>query len=98
MEDDKNKKEALKKLKHDLQNGPLHCFGCYDNCSPDFCKSAKEKLKQTSPSEPPAQSTSSSLSSLTTSREARSLSSSSSASRYAHSLSSPDLSPAENEI
>ncbi len=22
-----NKKEALKKLKHDLQNGPLHCFG-----------------------------------------------------------------------
>ena len=95
VEDDK--KEALKNLRHDLQNGELY-FGCHDNCGLDFCKSAKEKFKQTSPSEPPAQSTSSSLSSVTTSREARSLSSSSSASRCAHSPSSaPDLSPAENE-
>ena len=90
VEDDK--REALQKLKHDLQNGPLHCFCCHDNCNPDFCKSAKEKIKQISTSEPPAQSASSSLSSLTTYREARSLSSSSSASRCAHSPSSaPDL-------
>ena len=61
VEDDK--REALQKLKHDLQNGSLHCFGCHDNCSPDFCKSAKEKIKQISPSEPPAQSATSSLSS-----------------------------------
>ncbi len=41
-----NKKEALKKLKHDLQNGPLHCFGFHEKCSSDFCKSAKEKIQQ----------------------------------------------------
>ena len=33
-----DKKEALKKLKHDLQNGPFHCFGFHDSCSSDFCK------------------------------------------------------------
>ncbi len=41
-----SKKEALKKLKHDLQNGPLHCFGFHEIRSPDFCKSAKDKVQQ----------------------------------------------------
>ena len=39
MENDK--KKALVALKHDLQNGPRHCFGLHEHCSPDFCKTAK---------------------------------------------------------
>ncbi len=39
-------KMALAALKHDLQNGPLHCFGMHQYCSTDFCKTAQEKQKQ----------------------------------------------------
>ncbi len=83
-----NKKEALKKLKHDLQNGPLHCFGFHEKCSSDFCKSAKEKIQQ--------QTTISSLaSSPATSTEVCSpTSSSSSADSFP---SSPDRSLPEND-
>ena len=30
-------------LKRDLQNGPRHCFGFHDDCSPDFCKTAQDR-------------------------------------------------------
>ncbi len=33
-------KKALISLKRDLQNGPRHCFGFHDDCSPDFCKTS----------------------------------------------------------
>ncbi len=36
--------DALISLKRDLQNGPRHCFGFHDDCSPDFCKTAQDKL------------------------------------------------------
>ncbi len=41
-------KKALISLKRDLQNGPRHCFGFHDDCSPDFCKTAQDKLSSTS--------------------------------------------------
>ena len=31
----------MKLLERDLQNGPYHCFGHHDRCSPDFCLVAK---------------------------------------------------------
>ncbi len=43
-EDDR--KKSLAALKHDLQNGPLHCFGFHQHCSTDFCKSARERAQQ----------------------------------------------------
>lgn len=36
---------AVKLLERDLQNGPYHCFGHYERCSPDFCLSAKERVE-----------------------------------------------------
>ncbi len=44
-----DRKKAIKLLERDLINGPLHCFGLHDNCSPDFCSTVKEKLNQSSP-------------------------------------------------
>ncbi len=41
---------ALAALKHDLQNGPRHCFGMHQHCSTDFCKTAREKQQQSIPS------------------------------------------------
>ena len=41
-------KKALASLKADLRNGPQHCFGCHERCSPDFCKTAKQRLVSTS--------------------------------------------------
>ncbi len=41
---------ALAALKHDLQNGPQHCFGMHQHCSTDFCKTAREKQQQSMPS------------------------------------------------
>ena len=38
-----DKKTALKSLQHDLQNGPRHCFDFHNHCSPDFCKTARER-------------------------------------------------------
>ncbi len=43
-------KKALKLLKHDLCNGPQHCFGNHEHCSTDFCKTAREKSQQASSS------------------------------------------------
>ena len=42
--------QALRSLEKDLINGPLHCFGHHDHCSPDFCSTARERLQQTSAS------------------------------------------------
>ena len=42
--------QVLRSLEKDLINGPLHCFGHYDHCSPDFCSTARERLQQTSAS------------------------------------------------
>lgn len=53
-----DKKIALASLRRDLCNGPLHCFGLHDSCSPDFCISARERIqKATSLSLPPSTST-----------------------------------------
>ena len=35
--------QAIHKLQQDLLNGPLHCFGCHSNCSPDFCKTKRQE-------------------------------------------------------
>lgn len=53
-----DKKIALASLRRDLCNGPLHCFGLHDSCSPDFCISTRERIqKATSSSLPPSTST-----------------------------------------
>ena len=36
---------AVKLLECDLQNGPYHCFGHHERCSPDFCLLAKERVE-----------------------------------------------------
>ena len=38
--------KALQLLERDLVNGPLHCFGHHNHCSPDFCLAAKNRLQQ----------------------------------------------------
>ena len=40
--------KAVKLLERDLQNGPYHCFGHHDRCSPDFCLAAKERVESSS--------------------------------------------------
>ena len=35
--------QAAQKLQRDMLNSPLHCFGCYTNCSPDFCKTVQQQ-------------------------------------------------------
>ncbi len=42
--------KAVKLLERDLQNGPYHCFGHHNNCSPDFCLAAKERVASSSSS------------------------------------------------
>lgn len=37
--------KGVKLLERDLLNGPYHCFGHHERCSPDFCLSAKERLQ-----------------------------------------------------
>ena len=41
-----DKVQAVKKLQQDLLNSPLHCFGSHSNCSPDFCKTARQQEQQ----------------------------------------------------
>ena len=41
-----NQKEAIKKLQADLWNGPYHCFGVHNHCSPDFCTTSRENQQQ----------------------------------------------------
>ena len=38
-------RKAIKLLEHDLQNGPYHCFGHHQRCSPDFCLTARRKAE-----------------------------------------------------
>lgn len=40
-----NVAKAVKLLENDLRNGPYHCFGQHMNCSPDFCRVAKERVE-----------------------------------------------------
>ena len=46
---DTNRKQTIKSLEKDLLNGPYHCFGQHDRCSPDFCSTVRDTLHQTSP-------------------------------------------------
>ena len=39
----KDDPNSVKLLEQDLINGPRHCFGYHDKCSPDFCKVAKKQ-------------------------------------------------------
>ena len=41
-----DKAQAVQKLRQDLQNSPLHCFGCHSNCSPDYCKTVQKQQNQ----------------------------------------------------
>ena len=34
----------IKLLKRGLTNGPNHCFGYHNFCSPDFCTTARDQL------------------------------------------------------
>ena len=34
-------------LERDLLNGPFHCFGYHDKCSPDFCSTAHQNQLRT---------------------------------------------------
>lgn len=36
---------GVRLLKRDLLNGPNHCFGNHQHCSPDFCSTAKDQLQ-----------------------------------------------------
>ena len=40
--------KAVKQLERDLQNGPFHCFGQHQKCSPDFCQKARENIQNSS--------------------------------------------------
>ena len=54
---EKDVKKALAALKHDLKNGPLHCFGFHDHCNPDFCKTAADNQHASTSSRTPSSST-----------------------------------------
>ena len=43
---EENRKEAIKKLQSDQQKGPYRCFGIHDNCSTNFCTSARSMRNQ----------------------------------------------------
>ncbi len=40
-----DRKLGVRLLKTDLKNGPNHCFGNHNQCSPDFCSTAKDRLQ-----------------------------------------------------
>lgn len=40
---DSDQKRAVQLLQHDLRNGPFHCFGYHQKCSPDYCRVAKKQ-------------------------------------------------------
>ena len=50
-----DRKKAVKLLERDLINGLRHCFGFHDQCSPDFCLTARgtQCSPGTRPSEEP---------------------------------------------
>lgn len=37
---------GVRLLKRDLLNGPNHCFGNHNHCSPDFCSTVRDRLAQ----------------------------------------------------
>ena len=39
---------TVKLLERDLLNGPYHCFGHHNGCSPDFCVTAQERVEASS--------------------------------------------------
>ena len=41
---EQNRSMAIKNLQEDIYNGPFHCFGLHQACSPDYCKVAESKL------------------------------------------------------
>ena len=43
-----DRKVGVKLLKRDLMNGPNHCFGNHNQCSPDFCSTIRDQLSNTS--------------------------------------------------
>lgn len=43
---------GVKLLKRDLTNAPNHCFGHHNQCSPDFCSTARDRQQQTSQETP----------------------------------------------
>lgn len=45
-----DRKKAVKLLKQDLINGPNHCFGIHDGCSPDFCTMVQQQSRPSSAS------------------------------------------------
>ncbi len=40
-----DRRVGIRLLKADLKNGPSHCFGHHDKCSPDFCSTARDRLQ-----------------------------------------------------
>ena len=42
-----NRNVAARLLEQDLLNGPFHCFGYHNKCSPDFCSTAHENQLRT---------------------------------------------------
>ena len=40
---EKDRGRAIRQLEEDLMNGSMHCFGNYNQCSPDFCHSVQAK-------------------------------------------------------
>ena len=44
--------KAIKLLEKDLINGLYHCFGHHDNCSTDFCTTARDKMTLAAQSTP----------------------------------------------
>ena len=46
-----DRKNAVNMLERDLINGPRHCFGYHDDCSPDFCSHTCDRQRQQGSSE-----------------------------------------------
>ena len=67
-----NRNVAARLLEHDLLNGPFHCFGYHNKCSPDFCSTARENQLRTDsrhPTDPSSVPSAPSTSSNTTTAE-----------------------------
>ena len=41
-----DKRAATQKIQHDLHNSPLHCFGIHHACRTDFCKTARQRVRE----------------------------------------------------
>ena len=47
---EEDRPRAISKLQKGLINSPLHCFGCHEKCSPDFCKTVQQSNDNTTAS------------------------------------------------